>query len=121
VLVSSHLLSEVEQVCTHLGVMSDGHLVAQGTVAEIRQGAVSTVRVQTGRVDAAATVLADLGVGQVRTVGHEVHGVPGDLDPERIVAALVAAGVGVRGFVIDAPSLEDLFVTMTGEGFDVSG
>ena len=121
VLVSSHLLSEVEQVCTHLGVMSEGHLVAQGTVAEIRSGAVATVRVQTSQLDAAAAVLAGLGVSEVTRVGHEVHGVPGDLDPERIVAALVGAGVGVRGFVVDAPTLEDLFVTMTGEGFDVSG
>ncbi len=121
VLVSSHLLSEVEQVCTHLGVMSEGHLVAQGTVAEIRSGAVATVRVQTSQLDSAATVLAGLGVSEVRRVGHEVHGVPGDLDPERIVAALVGAGVGVRGFVVDAPTLEDLFVSMTGEGFDVSG
>ncbi len=121
VLVSSHLLTEVEQVCTHLGVMSDGHLVAQGTVAEIRSGAVATIRLQTGELDAAATVLTGLGVTNVQRVGLEVHGLPGDLEPERIVAALVGAGVGVRGFVVDAPSLEDLFVTMTGEGFDVSG
>jgi len=37
------------------------------------------------------------------------------------VAALVGAGVGVRAFAIDTPSLEDLFVSLTGEGFDVSG
>ena len=38
-----------------------------------------------------------------------------------VVAALVAAGVGVRGFTVEPPSLEDLFVALTGEGFDVSG
>ena len=37
-----------------------------------------------------------------------------------MVEALVAAGVGVRGFTVLAPSLEDLFVALTGEGFDVS-
>ncbi len=46
---------------------------------------------------------------------------PDDLEPERVVAALVAGGVGVRGFTVAAPSLEDLFVALTGEGFDVSG
>ena len=41
--------------------------------------------------------------------------------PEAIVAALVAADVRVRGFQITSPSLEDRFVALTGEGFDVAG
>jgi ABC-2 type transport system ATP-binding protein len=40
-------------------------------------------------------------------------------EPEAVVAALVGAGVGVRGFAVRTPSLEDLFVELTGEGFDV--
>jgi ABC-2 type transport system ATP-binding protein len=43
------------------------------------------------------------------------------MEPEMLVEALVRAGVGVRGFTVSAPSLEDLFVSLTGEGFDVSG
>ena len=39
----------------------------------------------------------------------------------KVCAALVHAGVGVRGFAVAAPSLEDVFVALTGEGFDVSG
>ena len=46
-LVSSHLLSEVEQVCTHIGVMHVGRLVAQGPVAEVRAGAAPRARVET--------------------------------------------------------------------------
>jgi len=45
----------------------------------------------------------------------------GDASPEQVCAELVQAGVGVRGFAITSPSLEDLFVGLTGEGFDVSG
>ena len=41
--------------------------------------------------------------------------------PEEVVAALVAAGVGVREFSLREPSLEDVFIGLTGEGFDVSG
>ena len=44
-----------------------------------------------------------------------------DNDTEQIVSALVHADVGVRAFSIDRPSLEDVFVSLTGEGFDVSG
>jgi ABC-2 type transport system ATP-binding protein len=40
---------------------------------------------------------------------------------ERICAELVGAGVGVRGFGVAAPALEELFVGLTGEGFDVDG
>ncbi len=121
VLVSSHLLAEVEQICTHLGVMREGRLVAQGTVAEVRGTGPAVVRVQTRQPEAAARVLDELGVEQVTRGAGEVHGIPGDLEPEKIVAALVHAGVGVQGFSVARSSLEDLFVALTGEGFDVSG
>jgi ABC-2 type transport system ATP-binding protein len=121
VLVSSHLLPEVEQICTHLGVMSEGRLVAQGPIAELRGSGVATVQVTTVQVHEAVAVLARLGVAEVVTGRGEVHGNPGSVDPEAIVAALVHAGVGVRGFAVTTPSLEDMFVGLTGEGFDVSG
>jgi len=54
VLISSHLLSEVEQICSHLGIMSDGRLVAQGTVHELRGAGVTTVGVTTSRPSDAA-------------------------------------------------------------------
>lgn len=121
VLVSSHLLSEVEQICTHLGVMSDGRLVAQGTASELRGGGVATVRVTSSQPREAAAVLSRLGVQEVVEGPTQVHGLLGSVQPEVIVAALVHAGVGVAGFAVTTPSLEDLFVGLTGEGFDVSG
>ena len=121
VLISSHLLSEVEQICSHLGIMSDGRLVAQGTVHELRGAGVTTVGVTTSRPSDAASVLGRLGVTDVEVVGDEVRGQPGPVAPETIVAALVHADVPVRGFAVTTPSLEDLFVSLTGEGFDVSG
>jgi len=126
VLVSSHLLSEVEQMCSHVGVMREGRLVAQGPLAEVRGAGQSVCRVRTSEPEAAAAVLAGLGVGEIRVdpAGESaalVHGIPGAVAPEAIVAALVHAGVGVVGFELARPSLEDLFVSLTGEGFDVSG
>jgi ABC-2 type transport system ATP-binding protein len=121
VLVSSHLLSEVEQLCTHLGIMSDGRLVAQGTVEGLRGSGVTTVCVTTPQPAEAAAVLTRLGVAGVETARDEVRGQPGSVAPEAIVEALVHAGVPVRGFAATTPSLEDLFVGLTGEGFDVSG
>ncbi len=119
VLVSSHLLSEVEQVCTHVGVMRTGRLVAQGTVAQVRSGATASVEVETGDPDAACAALVGLGLAGVQVTATGVRADAGDIEPERVVAELVAAGVGVRGFAVRRPSLEDLFVSLTGEGFDV--
>ena len=124
VLVSSHLLSEIEQVCTHLGVMRQGAVVAQGTVGEIRALAPTQVRVTTAEPVRAVEVLGGLGLTDVAVVdttdGPVVTATCPDLEPEHLVAALVDAGVGVRGFELRPPRLEDLFVSLTGEGFDVS-
>ena len=121
VFVSSHLLAEVEQICSHLGVMSEGRLVAQGPAATVRGVSAPVARVTTDRPADAARVLTGLGVERVELVDGQVHGIPGEIPAEAIVSALVHAGVGVRAFAVSAPSLEDLFVELTGEGFDVSG
>jgi ABC-2 type transport system ATP-binding protein len=52
---------------------------------------------------------------------HRVLATLGDVAVEKIVPLLVQDGVPVLGFAVESPSLEDLFVSLTGEGFDVSG
>lgn len=121
VLVSSHLLSEIEQICTHLGVMREGRLVAQGPIDELRSQGKAVLRLRTGQPDRAATVLSDLGADDVTRQGDLVLAGGMERPPEDVVAALVTAGVGVREFTVRTPSLEDVFIGLTGEGFDVSG
>lgn len=129
VFVSSHLLAEVEQMCTHVAVMSAGRLVAQGPLEELRSAGQAHVVVHTPDVERAAGVLARLGLvpgqapgtgspwGTTALLGTGLNG----LEPETIVTALVAEGVRVRGFAVENASLEDRFVSLTGEGFDVVG
>jgi ABC-2 type transport system ATP-binding protein len=121
VFVSSHLLSEVEQVCSHVGVMSVGRMVWQGSLAELAAQQQVRVHVSTSSPASAARVLTGLGLQSVSTVDGGAHAVLGSAQPEHVVEALVAAGVGVREFTVERPSLEDVFVGLTGEGFDVSG
>jgi ABC-2 type transport system ATP-binding protein len=121
IMLSTHLLSEVEQVCGHVGVMHLGRLVAQAPLAELRAGTAPRVRVVTDRPDDAARVLRAQGMAEVEVRAGECTGLPGLLAPEKLVAALVNDGVPVRGFTVVEPDLEDLFVSLTGEGFDVSG
>lgn len=121
VMLSTHLLSEVEQICSHVGVMHQGRLVAQAPLGELRAATVPQVRVLTDRPGAAARVLGELGARDLVTGTDEVSGVLGPVLPEKAVAALVHDGIGVRGFAVVEPDLEELFVSLTGEGFDVSG
>ncbi|GAA2481961.1 ABC transporter ATP-binding protein [Winogradskya humida] len=120
VLLSTHLLAEVEQVCTHVGVMHRGKLVAQEPLGKLRADAAPMARVLTDQPGAAATVLRAMGLTEVTETAAEASGRLGAAAPEKVVAALVHDGVPVRGFTVQAPSLEDVFVQLTGRGFDVS-
>jgi len=119
VFLSSHLLSEVEQVCTHAGVMRTGRLVAQGSLAELRAGATVRLRVDTSQPGRAAQVLAGLGLTECSAGGDAAGAVLGSAAPESVCAALVQSGVPVRQFVVEQPGLEELYLALTGEGFDV--
>jgi ABC-type multidrug transport system ATPase subunit len=123
VLVSSHLLAEVDQMCSHVGVMFEGKLVSQGSMTELRSSTVQTVRVQTdpGRTEDAAQVLRQLSLADVTVGAGVVTATLGEVAVEKIVPDLVNDGVPVLGFAVQQPSLEDVFVSLTGEGFDVSG
>ncbi|WP_129307456.1 ABC transporter ATP-binding protein [Streptomyces sp. L2] len=121
VFLSSHLLDEIEQVCTHAAVMARGRLITQGAVADLAAGARGRLVVTTPDPGEAARVLKEQGVGDVTADGDRVTGEPPERDLAEVNAALVAAGVRVRGFQLERASLEDAFVALTGEGFDVAG
>ena len=118
VFLSSHLLAEVEQICGQVGVMRAGRLVFQGPLAELRRTSEARIRVDTADPEAAAAVLKRLGLTP-QASGTEVTAPLAGQPPEQICADLVGAGVGVRGFGVATPTLEELFVTLTGEGFDI--
>jgi ABC-2 type transport system ATP-binding protein len=120
VFVSSHLLSEVEQVCSHVGVLRSGRLVFQGPLADLRRTGSARIRVETADPAKAADVLRRLRLTGPLIAGNEVSAQLAEEQPERICAELVAAGVGVRGLGVVTPSLEELFVGLTGEGFDIN-
>lgn len=123
VLVSSHLLAEIEQVCSHVGIMSRGRLLRSGPreLLSAAQAARVVVRTPPEHAATAAAVLSGLGLTDVAAHGPLVQGTLGDLtEPQRVSAALVHAGVDLVGFEVARPSLEQVFVELTGEGFDVA-
>ena len=63
--------------------------------------------------------LRELGLDDIRTTRTSAVGKLGRVPREKIVAACVHEGIPVLGFSVESPSLEDVFVSLTGEGFDV--
>ena len=120
VFVSSHLLAEIEQVCTHAAIMRTGRLVAQGSLDELRHGSGPRVVVETPDTHLAMSVLARFGL-HAEAAPSGVEASLSDSAPaaEQLAAALVGGGVRLRGFAVRASSLEERFVERTGEGFDV--
>ncbi|WP_327349464.1 ABC transporter ATP-binding protein [Streptomyces sp. NBC_01321] len=123
VFLSSHLLDEIEQVCTHAAVMARGRLITQGPVADLAAGARGRLAVTTPDPGDAARVLKERGVTGVTVDGDRVsaEAPAGDVELADLSAALVHAGVRLRFFGVERASLEDAFVALTGEGFDVAG
>jgi ABC-2 type transport system ATP-binding protein len=114
VLLSSHLLAEVEQVCSHAVVMDKGRRVAAGRVSELI-GASGSVYLEVSDAGAAQAVLER--VPGVRRVTPEPPGLSVDLDSggrAALVKALVEAGVDVET-VTARHRLEDAFLGMIGE------
>jgi ABC-2 type transport system ATP-binding protein len=115
VFLSSHLLHEVEQVCTRAVIINKGHVVIQGPVSELRPQN-DAIKVLTGDQGRAAEVLrGQFGAAGVR-VDEEflVVEADGDAVPE-MVRRLVADGVAVRAVVpASEQGLEDFFLELTG-------
>jgi ABC-2 type transport system ATP-binding protein len=125
VVLSTHLLSEVEQICTHVGVMHLGKLVAQGALRDLRAEVRPRVEVLTSEPEAARATLSTLGLSGIAAAatpdGAAVTGTLDAVSPEAVAPALVGAGVPIRGLRVLTADLEEMFVGLTGEGFDVGG
>ncbi|MEV5718098.1 ABC transporter ATP-binding protein [Amycolatopsis mediterranei] len=115
VFLSSHLLSEVEQLCTRVGVVDRGRLVLEDDLATLRA---ATGRVLVGTPDAAAAAAVLDGQLEARDGDRLVirHG-----DPAALNALLVEAGVRVTSIHAEQRTLEQVVLDVTGPGSDRFG
>ena len=112
VLLSSHLLAEVQEICDRVGVINNGRLLRESTVTELR-GA-TTLRVRGVPLDRAlATAMRLAGDDGVHVEGEELLiELPADRAPD-LTRALVADGVDVHEVTSRERSLEEVFFEMT--------
>jgi ABC-2 type transport system ATP-binding protein len=120
VLVSSHLLGEVQQICDRVGVISRGRLITQSTVAELRGSA--RLRVVAEPLEQAAELAREL-IGSAQ-VHIEDGGLNLDLEAGKaswLNAELVTAGLAVSELRTSERDLEQVFFELTGEDADHVG
>jgi len=113
VIVSSHLLTEVEATCTHVAVLQAGTLVASGELATLLSAGAGGLVVATPDVELALHTLREVATAYRGAAGEVVVN-DGPPAPE-IVARLVRAGVAVHEARRRRTNLEDLFARLTEE------
>jgi ABC-2 type transport system ATP-binding protein len=111
VLVSSHLLTEVQQSADRVVILSQGRLVREGSMDELERGAGETVVVRSPQLDTLGTVLAGAG-GEVTRSGPDQLRVKG-LPAEAVGHAAFAAGVELHELRTERADLEQLFFSLT--------
>lgn len=120
VFVSSHLLSEIEMLCSHVAVMNAGRIVAQGSLEDLRNEEPTRLVIGSDDIDLAVEILKSQGLGKVRIKGNQlVAEVANDFDVAALNQLLVSKGLPVREIRLEKSSLEEKFVKLTGEGFEV--
>jgi ABC-2 type transport system ATP-binding protein len=114
VFVSSHLLNEVEQMATQIGIISQGHLIFQGTPEQLRASYHDELVVSTDNISNSINILNQNGWNVVYNGNHHLNiRVNGLADAALINKQLVEHGVRVYQLNMDQPSLEDIFLTLT--------
>jgi ABC-2 type transport system ATP-binding protein len=118
VFLSSHLLGEVEMICTRAAMMSHGRLVVQDSIDRLL-APTGRLIIETPDTDTAVAVLAGLnGRHAVLQAGRRLRVELNGLPPEQLNQALVHAGVRVRELVVERRSLEDAYLGLTGGSGD---
>lgn len=116
VLLSSHLLSEIDQIATSVGIISEGKLVFQGSMSTLREQGRSAIHLRTGDNDLAEQLLRDQGYRPVPTGGRLALGMMNDTEVAEINSLLVRHRIPVNRIEEHKRSLEDIFLELTGKG-----
>jgi ABC-type multidrug transport system ATPase subunit len=113
VFLSSHLLSEVEQIATHLGIVSKGKLLYQGTLVSLHAQRESHLILGVRQPDDAMQYLARSGWSVQRQNGHLKVAAHDQADASLINKKLIDQGIDVYHVSLEQPSLESMFLQMT--------
>jgi ABC-2 type transport system ATP-binding protein len=114
VLLSSHLLTEVEEVCNRVAIVRTGRIVYEGAIAELKRGAGATYKLATTDDQRALAVCrAQPGILDVRNVNGRISFTADEAAVAELSQALIEAGALIRAMAPETVTLEDLFFSLT--------
>ena len=114
VFLSSHLLTEVEQVATHVGMLSQGELVFQGSIEELKRLRGSRLRIGVSDSERALALMSRHGWKAERENEENGYILASDIQAAAAVnRALIEAGLAVHHLTVESDSLEEVFLKMT--------
>ena len=114
IFLSSHLLSEVEQVATHIGIIQKGRLLFQGALGELQAQRREHIQLGVSEPDKALRILADAGWTAQTDSGYLTVTAKGSAEAMQINNLLTQRGIEIFHLTIDQPSLEKIFLQLTG-------
>ncbi|GAA5048272.1 ABC transporter ATP-binding protein [Nocardia callitridis] len=112
VLLSSHMLSEVQEICDRVGVIAQGRLLAESTVAQLRGASSLLVRAEP-RAQALDAIRAVVDAAAVTTVSDGIRIAAGSGSAPLVARAVVESGAELSELRIEEKSLEEVFFEMT--------
>jgi ABC-2 type transport system ATP-binding protein len=112
VLLSSHLLAEVEELCNRVAIIRSGKVAFEGRLEDLRAGAGTRYRLRTTDLERARAVLQPR---EVAIEGSELTFTASEDEVAALSRELVAAGLGITALVPERLSLESLFFELTEE------
>ena len=125
IFLTTQYLEEADALADRVGIIDHGRIIAEGTPAELKRSiGADVVTVRVNDVAVAASTIATLpGVDSVEVRGDEILAAtadgPANVSP--IAVALAGADIRVRSLTLREPTLDDVFLTLTGQHLDVEG
>ena len=114
IFLSSHLLAEVEELCTRVAVIHSGRIVYEGSLAELHASATPRYRLRTSDQRTAHRLLeANQGVRELESTGDDLVFVADEATVLALSRELVGAGLGIAALAPESASLERLFFELT--------
>lgn len=115
VLVSSHLLSEIDQMADYTGIIDHGHMIFQGELEELRMHSRRQLILRTQNNDAAERILKEQKILCANKDGQLVLPDLSDDQTSHMIFVLVREGIGILRLEERQKSLEEIFLSLTGK------